>query len=342
MNKPIIPDNNDIVRKSEALVKARYKLNPLALKFVTTIIANLKLSDEVDKEYIFRVKDFAEMMGVSYHDIYTEMEEAVDELLKKPLHIKTDDGWIRANWISDAEYKEGEGHISFTISKKLRPYLLAVQEKFLKYRIENILRLRSGYVIRLYEILKDWYNKANRYDNGKKADKIAEVRWLRETLEIPKSYKYANSSGIKYRIIEKAKKELAECTDIKFDYEEIKTGRKVTHIKFTIEENPKNIKDKEETSEDYHFLKSKQRFIAYLRKYYKNKVFLTRRIDNSEFKFFISDDNLVYLNDGYSIEKLKFEEVDEFFENIYKEAKEDREYARLLANKKEHDKWQSF
>jgi len=45
----VIPNGNDIVRKSEALIKARYRLNPLALKFVTTIIANLKRSDEVDK-----------------------------------------------------------------------------------------------------------------------------------------------------------------------------------------------------------------------------------------------------------------------------------------------------
>ena len=231
----IEPKSCDIVRKSEALVRARYKLNPLALKFVTTIIANVKRSDEPDREYVFRVKDFAEMMGVSHHDIYAEMEEAVEELLKKPLHIKTDDGWIKTNWISDAEYKEGEGCISFTISKKLRPILLAVQEKFLKYRIENILRLKSGYVIRFYEILKDWYNQSERYNGSKKVEKIVEVRWLREILDIPDSYQY--SSGIKLRVIEKAKYQLREHTDIKFDYEEIKTGRKVTHLKFTIKSN---------------------------------------------------------------------------------------------------------
>ena len=268
MSNPIVPNDSDIVRKSESLVKARYRLNPLALKFVTTIIANLKRSDEIDKEYIFRVKDFAEMMEVSYHDIYREMEEAVNELLKKPLHIKTDTGWIKANWISDAEYKEGEGYISFTISKKLRPYLLAVQEKFLKYRIENILKLRSGYVIRLYEILKDWYNQSERYNGTKKVEKIVEVRWLREILEVPKSYQYGNSSGIKYRIIEKAKKELAEHTDIKFDYEEIKTGRKVTHLKFTIEENPKVLKKEPKKIEQNNFAELETK----LNKQYKGKA----------------------------------------------------------------------
>ena len=108
------------------------------------------------------------------------------------------------------------------------------------------MKLRSGYVIRLYEILKDWYNQASRYDNGKKVEKIVEVRWLRDTLEMPDSYPYGGSSGVRNRVIEKAKKELAEHTDIIFDYEEIKTGRKVTHLKFIIEENPKNAKPMED------------------------------------------------------------------------------------------------
>jgi len=327
--KNIVP-NNDIVRKSESLVKARYSLNPLALKFVTTIIANLKRSDEVDKEYIFRVKDFAEMMGVSYHDIYAEMEEAVEELLKKPLHIKTDDGWLKANWISDAEYKEGMGHISFTISKKLRPYLLAVQEKFLKYHIENILRLRSGYVIRLYEILKDWYNKANRYDNGKKADKIAEVKWLRDTLEFSKGYRY---NDIK-RVIQKAQKDLEQHTDITFTFEEIKTGRKVTHLKFIIEENPKNAKKLEDKNK-YSFLATKRSFVNYLRKHYVNKPIIeapNKNANGQMSKWSINPQGLVY--DMYLTEEnINATRSDEIYEKLYEFAKENERFKEKLAKK---------
>jgi len=324
----ITPSSNDVVRKSEVLVKARYKLNPLALKFVTTIIANLKRSDEVDKEYIFRVKDFAEMMGVSYHDIYTEMEEAVDELLKKPLHIKTDDGWIKANWISDAEYKEGKGYISFTISKKLRPYLLAIKEKFLQYRLENILKLRSGYVIRLYEILKDWHNQSNRYGDNK-TEKIVEVKWLREMLEIPKSYQY--SSGIKLRILNKAKSELEQHTDIKFDYKEIKTGRRVTHIKFIIEPNPAKMENQKEKN-NYPFLQSKRRFVAYLRKNYVNKPILEAPNKNAGgeiSKWSISKDGLIY--DMYLTEEnINATRSDEIYNALYELAKDNQEFAEKL------------
>ena len=330
----IIPNESDIVRKSEAITKARYKLNPLALKFITTIIAYLKRSDDSDRKYIFRVKDFADLMGVTYHDIYAELEEAVEELLKKPLHIKEDNGWLKVNWISSARYEEGEGTITFRIDPDLRPYLLALQEKFLQYRLENILKLKSGYVIRFYEILKDWYNQSNRYENSKKVEKIVEVKWLREILEVPKSYQYGNSSGIKHRIIEKAKKELAEYTDIIFDYKEIKTGRKVTHIKFIIEENLKNVKSIEDKNR-YSFLSTKRAFVNYLRKHYVNKPIIEAPNKNAGgqiSKWSISEKGLIY--DMYLTEEnINATRSDEIYEKLYEFAKENEQFKEKLANK---------
>jgi plasmid replication initiation protein len=339
MGESITLKNNDIVRKSEFLVKARYRLNPLALKFITTIIANLKRSDEIDKKYTFKVKDFADLMNVTYHDIYAEMEEAVEELLKKPLHIKEQSGWLKVNWISSARYKDGEGTISFRIDPDLRPYLLAVQEKFLQYRLENILKLRSGYIIRLYEILKDWYNTLERYNGTKKVEKIVELKWLRETLEIPNSYQY--SSGIKLRILEKSKQEFKKYTDIVFDFEEIKTGRKVTHIKFIIEENPKNAKSIE-NKDKYSFLATKRSFINYLRKHYVNKAIIEAPNKNANgkiSKWSISENGLIY--DMYYIEEnINASRSDEIYEGLYNFAKQNEDFKNRLADKKEFCEFQ--
>jgi plasmid replication initiation protein len=97
-----------------------------------------------------------------------------------------------------------------------------------------------------------------RYDEinkryGNKAERIIEVDELREMLEIPKSYQY--SSHIKKIILNKSKKELEKHTDIVFDFEEIKTGRKITHIKFVIQGNSKKIISK--NSQDVEKSKNK-------------------------------------------------------------------------------------
>ena len=296
----LIEVNGDLeVKKADVIVRARYKLNPLSLKFVTSLISGLKRSDNINEEYIFKVKDFKELTGLKRKDLYWAIKEAVKELLEKTLHIPTDDGFIMCNWVSGGHYVDSAGEVRFMIYPKLRPYLLEAQKKFLKYRLENILSLRSGYSIRMYEILKDWFEMYSRY--GNKAEKIISLKELREILEIPRSYQYGNSSGIKKRILEKAKAELAEHTDILFDYEEIKTGRKVTHLKFIIRPNPKNLQTENRIQENY--FKSRKTFVALLRKNYSGngKFWGFKRIENKDYWLGMDNNGLVYGTDGKEI-----------------------------------------
>jgi len=242
--KSVNVDENTIVKKSEILVRSRYTLSPLALKFLSCIIANVKRGDPADQEYVFNISRFSELTGQKTHRIYELIDQATSELLRNPLKIPTEEGkgFLKFNWISSASYLYGQGSVSFCIDKKLRPYIVDLKERFLKYRLENILKLKSSYSIRIYEILKDWISQEKRYNKKHVIEKIVSVDWIRDTLEIPLSYRY---SDLKRFILKKAQKELEEYTDLKFTFEEIKTGRKVSHLKFYIIENNKQSKNKE-------------------------------------------------------------------------------------------------
>ena len=334
MAKLVKTDGKLEVKKADVIVKARYKLSPLAIKFISTIIANLKRSDDMNEEYVLKVKDFQELTGQKTKRIYELIDEALNDLLNNPLTIPLDDeenSILKANWVSGAIYNAGE--VRFMIYPKLRPYLLEAQKKFLKYRLENILSLRSSYSIRLYEILKDWFELNTRY--GNEAEKIVSVNELREMLEIPKSYIYGM---VKKRILNKAKSELAEHTDITFDFEEIKTGRKVTHLKFIIQENPKNAKKIEKN--DYPFLKSKRSFVNYLRKHYVNKAIIeanNKKFDGQISKWAINPNGLIY--DMRMIEEnINATRSDEIYKSIYEHAKKVPKFAQMLAEKREWGK----
>jgi plasmid replication initiation protein len=324
--------NGDLmVKKADVVVKARYKLNPLALKFVTILITGIKRSDDINEEYVFKVKDFRELTGLKRKDLYWAVKEALKELLEKPLHIPNDDGFIMCNWISGGHYVESAGEVRFMIYPKLRPYLLEAKKKFLKYKLENILALKSSYVIRLYEILKDWLEMYSRY--GNKAEKIVKIEELREILEIPRSYQY--SSGIKLRILEKAKRDFEEHTDIIFDYEEIKTGRKVTHLKFIISPNPKKLQTGNEVQEAY--FKTPKAFIEFLRKYYAGtgKAFGFGNIENIGFVWFgIDKDGLLFSfrQKDYEIENFDFNSVEsmEKYRKFFKLMQNSELYQELL------------
>ena len=331
----LIQLNGDLeVKKADVIVRARYKLNPLSLKFITTLIAGLKRSDDINELYQFKVKDFKELTGLKRKDLYWAVKEALKELLEKPIYIpkgkdENDNSFLMLNWVASAEYKEGEGIVEFEISNKLRPYLLEAQKKFLKYRLENILPLKSSYSIRMYEILKDWYEMYNRY--GNKAEKITSLDELRQILEIPKSYQYGNSSGIKKRILEKAKTELAEHTDILFDYEEIKTGRKVTHLHFYIRPNPKNIQSDNRIQENY--FSSRKAFVALLRKNYSGngKFWGFKNINGVNYWLGLDNDGLVYATNMKEIKDFNAVESAKIYDTWLKVAQNSHIYKELVS-----------
>ena len=328
MAKIIRADGDLEVKKSEAIVKARYKLSPLAIKFISVVISNLKRSDDVNEEYVVKVKDFKELTGQKTKRIYELIDEALNDLLKNPLTIPLGDeknSILKANWVSGAIYNDGE--VRFMIYPKLRPFLLEVKEKYLKYRLENILSLRSSYVIRLYEILKDWLEMYSRY--GSKAEKIISLDEFREILEIPRSYQY--SSHIKKLILNKAKKELIEHTDIIFDYEEIKTGRKVTHLHFYIRENPKNSQTDNRIQENY--FSNRKSFVALLRKNYSGnaKFWGFKNIDGVNYWLGLDNDGLVYGTNQNGIKDFNAVESATLYETWLKIAQNSTLYQEIIS-----------
>jgi len=325
----LIQVNGDLeVKKADIVVRARYKLNPLSLKFITSLIAGLKRGDDINEIYQFKVKDFQELTKLKRKDLYWAVKESLKELLEKPIYIpkgkdENDNSFLMLNWVASAEYKEGEGIVEFEISNKLRPYLLEAQKKFLKYRLENILSLRSSYSIRIYEILKDWFEMYNRY--GSKAEKIIDLNELREILEIPKSYRF---NDIKRFILEKSKKELEAYTDIIFDYEEIKTGRKVTHLHFIIRPNPAKLQTDNRVQENY--FSNRKAFVALLRKNYSGngKYFGWKTID--EVNYWLGMDGFYEGPDEIDIKDFNAIESAEIYDTWLTIAKNSEVYKQII------------
>lgn len=117
--------------------------------------------------------------------------------------------------------------MTLKFAPELKPYLLGLKEFFTSYKLENAIRLTGKYSFRLYEVFK--CNEFKKTLEFKLSD-------LTEILVLGKSYRYFD---IKRQILETAKRELTEKTDIIFDYEEIKCRKKVVALKFHIRANPK-------------------------------------------------------------------------------------------------------
>lgn len=221
--------NNQLITKSNYLIEASYRLTLQEQRLILFMASMVRSDDEELRVYRINIRDFNQIIGVRNESAYTETKELTKKLLERVLIIKdpTVKRELQIGWVSSADYYENQGYIELEFSPKLRPYLLELKSRFTQYQLKNIIKLKSSYSIRLYELLKQYEKIGERY---------FELDKLRGTLGIDiKEYPlYAN---FKQKVLKKAETEIAEKTDIIFSFNEIKDKKKVTGINFIIKPN---------------------------------------------------------------------------------------------------------
>lgn len=234
---------NDLaVVKSNRIIEAKYKLGARAQKFILLMVSMIEVKDKEFKYQTIKIKDIESILnidGKKWGGIYQEIKDIILSLNNRPLKIQNDDGSILiVNWIASAEIRKGKGVIEFEFSEKLKPYLLQLKSHFTKFKLHNILKLKSSFAIRLYELMK-----AHQF-LGKVSYTLVE---LKNILGI--EGKYSAYYDFKRRVLIPAQNELKEFSDVYFEYEEHKQGRSVHALVFRILEN-KKITEAITTEED--------------------------------------------------------------------------------------------
>jgi plasmid replication initiation protein len=212
------------VTKSNKLIEANYKLGVVEQKVILCLASNIQPTDSDFKTYTLSIKEFTHLLGLKGTPKYTELRKITKELMQKVFEIRIDKKVIQVSWLSYVAYNESEGTIDIRFDPFLRPYLLELKREFTSYKLENVVKLKSSYAIRIYELLKQY-------------EKIKERTFLlsdlRKLLGVDNLYPaYGN---FKQRVLIPAQKELQKKTDISFKLEEIKNGRRVVKIKFIIQ-----------------------------------------------------------------------------------------------------------
>lgn len=220
-----------IVTKSNELVNAQYRLSTYETRIILFLASKVQPKDEQFNKFTFSVKEIASVLGLTGNSVYEDLQRITYGLLDKKFTIITKrgnkDSILQTNWLASAEYTGGSVELEF--SAKLKPYFLQLKEKFTSYKLYDVIRLKNMYSFRIYEILKQYEGIGTR---------VMELEELRALLVSEEDYpKYGN---FKQKVLLVAQKELAEKTDLYFDFEEIKTGKKVTKLKFTIFSKQKN------------------------------------------------------------------------------------------------------
>lgn len=235
-------NKENLVKQHNALISAKHKLTQTQLKIILSVVGKIQKDDEDFKDYCFYIKDFLDVINKEsqWKENYSFIIESIKGILSKPLHIPTEKGDLICNWLAEAKMEKDSGLVKLRFAPSLKPYLLQLKEQFTVFKLKYILVLSSMYSIRVYELVKQFETTGFR---------LISIEEFKRILGIPNSYMINNVKNI----LNKAKKEISEKTDIEFTYSLKKQGRKYAFIKFNIKQkkSSKKRKQSEDKEEEY-------------------------------------------------------------------------------------------
>lgn len=227
---------SDLVVKSNRLVEASYRLTLVEQQIILYAICKSRESGKglsaIDPVLIVAT-EFRDMFGSGEKSVYEQLKVALNTLYHRTLKIKEKvENKLeikQSRWISMQSYIDQDSVLKLIFAPEILPFIKDLDKEFTPYRLEQIGRMSSTHAIRLYELLRQHLHIGKR---------TLEIVDLKHMLQIENEYpEYYN---LKRRVVDVAKKQINDFSDIKVNYTQEKEGRKVTALNFKIEKNEMN------------------------------------------------------------------------------------------------------
>ena len=193
-----IPLPGEIVKKSNALARARWSAESVWEPRLVALLASKVRADDTDL-HVYEVP-ISELMEKAEKKAsgktYQEVTSVIDKIMGRIITIRDEfgDGWTKYNVFSRCRYRPEDGILELRFDPDLKPHYLNLQKNFAKWNLLEFLMLPSIYSQRIFEILKSWADKS---------EAIIALAELHDMLNTPESLR-VNFKDFRRRVLEKA------------------------------------------------------------------------------------------------------------------------------------------
>lgn len=223
-----------VVKGNNLIQKNRFELSLIEQKTVAYVCSMIQPMQTEESgfqiEYEFKIREYCKICGIDYDNgkNYQDVKATLKKLRDKSMWLTMPDGSeTTVSWLDRVTANKKKGIVDIRLDDRLIPYLFDLKQQFTQYQLYNILGMKSAFSVRIYELMKSY---SFRHTIEIDLDK------LKKLLMVEDVKSYNRFADFRRFVLEKAQAEINELTDIDISFEPIKTGRKVTSIKFTIEE----------------------------------------------------------------------------------------------------------
>ena len=246
-----INKENKLIYQHNVITSGRYDYSACMLDILFMVLSGL----EVGKlEYTIHVQDIEAITGRKWN--LKQLREATESIGSRMFEIETPEQ-IRQIWLfSNVDYILGTGSFTVGINPKASPYFFELKNNFTAMQLKSVLNCSSKYAKRLYAIACQWRSV------GSKRFEIEELKKMLGLIDKKGNEQFVEITAFKKFVLEIAKKQINENTDIEIDFELKKRGRSFHWI--TLHINSQKFKQLEiEFDKSIDIQKFKSKLMAY-------------------------------------------------------------------------------
>lgn len=239
-----------VVKSNDLVLQTRYQFSMIEQKTIAYICSMIRPSSNNKSGYVldyeFNILTYAHICGIEKNGkFYADVKKALKDLRDKSMWLTLPNGSeTTVGWISKVTIDENSGLVKLRLDEDLVPYLFDLQTRYLSYGLKNILCMKSQFSIRLYEMFRayiglqsatwDKRSRMSRINAPIPYDWVIDIDELKRKLMVDNIKSYSDNGLFRTKVLEPAKKEINEFSDISFDFDMLKDGRRCYAVKFTI------------------------------------------------------------------------------------------------------------
>lgn len=221
-------DENKIVYQHNVITSGRYDYSSCMLDILFMVLACL---EKDTLEYVLHTKDIELITGRQWN--YKQLREATESIGSRMFEIEwiddKDRKRVRQMWLFEyVEYIEGSGAFKIKINETSIPYFFELKNNFTALQLKSTLSVTSKYAKRLYALSCQWRSIGN------KRFEIIELKKMLGLIDKKGNEQFTEITGFKKHVLEIAKKQINQESDIYFDYKLTKQGRSFKWVEIFI------------------------------------------------------------------------------------------------------------
>lgn len=242
-------------KQHNAITSGRYDFTACQLDIVFMVLASLK---EGETNYKIHTSDIELITGRKWN--ISQLSNSTEQLLTRMFEIETEDRYRQFVLFQYFDYLKGTRTIEVKLSEVALPYFFELKNNFTHFQLKSVLGCTSSYAKRLYMLACQW-RTVGRFP---KPIPIIDLKKMLGLVDKKGVEQYTEITGFKTKVLDIAKKQINENTDMHFDYQLYKKGRSFEYIQIFVDSSKNKPRQLEiDYSQDIEHQKNVRNVMAY-------------------------------------------------------------------------------